>query len=99
MFKVFRERAYVYVCRQLPPPGRDGTKIEEEDFSDFCDCIKTANSGRVLVKEMRIEDFSLWNHCASQTALRKINPRPYLAEMVAIKVARGSNKLMYKKEI
>lgn len=68
------------------------------DFPDFRDCIATANSGRVLVKEMIIEDFSLWSDHASQTALKKINPRPYLSEMTEVKVVRGSRKLMYKKE-
>ncbi|KAK4887418.1 hypothetical protein RN001_003689 [Aquatica leii] len=68
------------------------------DFNDFCDGVKTANSSRVLVKEMRIEDFSIWSDLASQTALKKMKPRPYLSEIAEVKVVRGSHKMMYNNE-
>lgn len=74
------------------------SKKKVYDFPDFCDCVKAANSGRVLVKQMRIEDFSTWPDYASQAALKKIKPRPYLSEMTVVKVVRGSYKLMYKND-
>jgi len=66
------------------------------DFNDFVSCVQNANSKKVCVKVMEVHDFSDWTDYSSSYKLNKIVPRPYLNEMVAVKVVRGQRLLFYR---
>lgn len=48
------------------------------DFDDFKKIVQMANSSKVDVKEMTLQDFSLWKDSSSKYKLQKIIPKPYL---------------------
>lgn len=66
------------------------------DFSDFVECVKAANSGKVNVKEMTQEDFYVWPDNSSQYYVSRCKPRPYLNEMVEVTAERGQYQLKYR---
>ncbi|CAG9773283.1 unnamed protein product [Ceutorhynchus assimilis] len=48
------------------------------DFGDYKDAVQKANSSKVKLIEMKINNFFNWEDKSSQYKLSKINPRPYL---------------------
>lgn len=66
------------------------------DFNDFAECVASANSKKVIVKEMKIDNFYNFPDLTSQYKLSKINPRPYLQDMVFIQFQRGQRGLKFK---
>lgn len=59
------------------------------DFRDFADCVQNARkTGQV--HQMRVEDFRDWKDYSSLHKLKKIQPRPYLCDMVQVFFTRGS---------
>lgn len=65
------------------------------DFPDFSSAVKQAGS-KVNVITMTINDFYNWSDCTSQYKLNKINPRPYLNQMVEVQFFRNKKTLFYK---
>lgn len=66
------------------------------DFKDFSECVALANSKKVVVKEMHIDNFYTFPDLTSQYKLKKIIPRPYLQDMVFVQFQRGQRCLKYK---
>ena len=66
------------------------------DFNDFKCAVEKANSSRVNVKEMGIQNFFEWKDVSSKFKLQKIIPKPYLQNMVHVNFRRGENVLYYK---
>lgn len=66
------------------------------DFQDFLECVRTANSKKIIAKEMKLSDFYKFSDYTSQYKLTKINPRPYLHDMVWVQFERGKRTLKYK---
>lgn len=66
------------------------------DFKDFSECVASANSKKVIVKEMDIDSFYTFPDLTSQYKLSKINPRPYLQDMVFVQFQRGQRGLKFK---
>lgn len=66
------------------------------DFQDFHTCVQTANSGNVEVIALELKNFFNWKDSTSQYTLNKINPRPYLHNMVQVEFKRGKTSLFYK---
>jgi len=67
------------------------------DFADFCEAVRTANSGRVDLRSLEATDFSNWCNHSSIHKINKTNPRPYLSQMVCVTALRGSKSLTYKR--
>lgn len=65
------------------------------DFQDFTHTVKSANSGKVIVRELNVQDFYNWADYTSQIKVKKINPRPYLSDIVQIMATRGTRTLKY----
>lgn len=65
------------------------------DFSDFEKAVQEANSKKVSIISMQPKDFTNWLDCTSQAKLKKINPRPYLNNIVQVCATRGKNTLKY----
>lgn len=63
------------------------------DFNDFVAAVKSANKKNVEVHEMQISDFYDWKDCTSIYKVNKLNPRPYLANMVNVIAERGKHTL------
>lgn len=73
------------------------------DFSDYVTCMQNANSGKVLVKQMQPNNFSQWKDFSSTFKINKIDPRPYLCDMVYVRAERcekgkRQNILWYRTE-
>jgi len=68
------------------------------NFSDFQDCVQSANKGRVHVKAMEFMDFTHWPDVSSMYKINKINPRPYIADFAMVIATRGQRVLTYKTE-
>lgn len=66
------------------------------DFSDFVDCVRASNSGKVDVKEMTREDFYAWPDNSSKYKISRSKPRPYLKDMVEVTAERGNYELKYR---
>lgn len=47
-------------------------------FDNFKKTVQTANSSKVDIKEMTLQDFFLWKDSSSKYKLQKIIPKPYL---------------------
>lgn len=54
------------------------------DFENFKDDVKKPNSENAMVVEMTSEDFFQWPNYYSYAKVKKINPRPYLVNMVYV---------------
>lgn len=65
------------------------------DFDDFCDVIKTTNSGKVDVMIMNYGDFIKFSPAQCQRKLKGSN-RPMLSDIVEVQLKRGSRHLHYK---
>ena len=59
------------------------------DFSDYHSCMQDANSRKVIVESMQPTDFSDWKDSSSTFNLNKINPRPYLSDMVDVRAEKN----------
>ena len=59
--------------------------------------MQNANSGKVIAKPMQPTEFSDWKDSSSTFQLNKINPKPYLLDMVYVRAERkrDSNILWY----
>lgn len=66
------------------------------DFADFEECIQKSNRGRVVVVNMKCNDFYNWGDHTPQYKLKNINPRPYLKQMVHLEFLRGDFNMAYK---
>lgn len=66
------------------------------DFEDYKDAVQKANSSKVKLIEMKINNFFNWEDKSSQYKLSRINPRPYLNNMVQVDFERGNQSLSYK---
>lgn len=66
------------------------------DFDDFKKCVQTCNSNRVEVLNMEIDNIYVFPDCVSQNKLNKLQPRPYLCDIVHLRFERGFNILKYK---
>lgn len=66
------------------------------DFADFVNCVKSANSGKVVVKEMKLEDFFAWSDNSSSYKIKQLTPRPYMKDIVEVIAERGKNELIYR---
>lgn len=53
------------------------------DFTDFSNAVKNA-APNVKIITMEINDFYNWQNGTSQYKLKKLNPRPYLNQMVQV---------------
>lgn len=65
------------------------------DFKDFSDAVQAANSGKVTVLEMRINNFFNWIDQTSQVKIKKMQPRPYMTDITMILAERGKQYLTY----
>lgn len=68
------------------------------DFADFEMCVQRANSGRVNVKHMNLEDFYCWKDHSSLYKINHATPRPILLSMVEVIVTRGKYTISYKND-
>lgn len=68
------------------------------DFNDFSDAVKNSNSKKNIVKEMHITDFYNFQDETSQAKLKKLEPRLYLKDIMAVEVQRGNFALLVKKK-
>lgn len=59
------------------------------DFDDFVKCVQSANSHRVVAKQLDITDFAEWPDWSSTTKLNNAEHRPYVAEFSKLKFVRG----------
>lgn len=66
------------------------------DFRDFKNAVESANSGKVHVHEMKINDFFTFNDCAASRKISMTKPRPYLNDMVQVKFTKGEYTINYK---
>ncbi|CAG9773557.1 unnamed protein product [Ceutorhynchus assimilis] len=66
------------------------------DFGDYKDAVQKANSSKVKLIEMKINNFFNWEDKSYQYKLSKINPRPYLSDMVQVNFENGKQSLSYK---
>ncbi|CAG9763025.1 unnamed protein product [Ceutorhynchus assimilis] len=66
------------------------------DFQDFLDCVKSSNSKKVNLKEVKLDGFYTFTDYTSQQTLKKIVPRPYLSDMVFVRFNKGEKHLQYK---
>ncbi|XP_030748954.1 uncharacterized protein LOC115885491 [Sitophilus oryzae] len=66
------------------------------DFADFVNCVQAANSGKVAVKEMKLEDFFVWPDNSSSYKIKQLIPRPYMKDIVEVIAERGKNELVYR---
>lgn len=66
------------------------------DFCDFKKCVQLANSSNVTVIDMELQQFFDWKDFTSQYKLSKINPRPYLNEMIHLMFTRGKHTMKYQ---
>lgn len=66
------------------------------DFEDYKHAVQKANSAKVNVLEMKINNFFNWEDKSSQYKLSRINPRPYLSDMVEVNFENGKHTLSYK---
>lgn len=65
------------------------------DFDDFVKCVQSANSRRVVGKELSVSDFADWPDWTSTSKLNNAVPRPYIANMSKIKFVRGKKTMLY----
>lgn len=65
------------------------------DYKDFVECVEKARSCTPLAFTMKPTDFFNTTITISNYQLSKIRPRPYLAEIKAIKFTRGSFSFQY----
>jgi len=63
------------------------------DFANFTNAVQNANSGKTKVIEMSIQHFFDWVDLSAQTQIKKIKPRPYLADFTSVMVERGKTSL------
>ncbi|CAH1099174.1 unnamed protein product [Psylliodes chrysocephalus] len=54
------------------------------DFGDYKDAVQKANSTKVKLIEMKINNFFNWEDKSSQYKLSRINPLSYLSDMVQV---------------
>lgn len=66
------------------------------DFKDFLNCVQNSNSKKVNLIEMQLQDFYEWKDLTSQYKLSKINPRPYLHNMVHLLFETRGKTVKYK---
>ncbi|CAG9818149.1 unnamed protein product [Phaedon cochleariae] len=66
------------------------------DFADFVNCVQTANSGKVTVKLMNLEDFFVWPDNSSSHNIKQLIPRPYMKDIVEVIAEKGKNELIYR---
>ncbi|KAK4875390.1 hypothetical protein RN001_011812 [Aquatica leii] len=66
------------------------------DFDDFVTAVKKANSKKVEAKTMQCTAFFKWQDFSSQTKIKNIDPRRYLAKITQIVANRGFFSLKYK---
>ena len=73
-------------------------KIKEKiyDFQDWVDVVSTAGGEKICVLEITHLDFSQWEDNHSEYQVKKLNPRPLLADMHCIQFTRGSYTLHFK---
>ncbi|KAF6209662.1 hypothetical protein GE061_015411 [Apolygus lucorum] len=57
---------------------------------------RNANSGRVVVEEMKQEDFYEWEDNSSTSKINRTVPRPYMKDMVEVVATRGKLTLSYR---
>ncbi|CAG9773211.1 unnamed protein product [Ceutorhynchus assimilis] len=81
--------------------AKDGAKEDELCFSadlqkDFLDCVKSSNSKKVNLKEVKLDGFYTFTDYTYQQTLKKIVPRPYLSDMVFVRFNKGEKHLQYK---
>lgn len=67
------------------------------DFGDFVQAVKAA-SHQTEVLPMELQHFHIWEDYSSQYKLSRLNPRPYIHEMVQVSVRRGSYNMTYKND-
>ncbi|XP_031327380.1 uncharacterized protein LOC116160352 [Photinus pyralis] len=67
------------------------------DFGDFVQAVKQA-SRQTEVLPMELQHFFIWEDYTSQYKLSRINPRPYLNEIVQVSVHRGSLIMTYQND-
>lgn len=67
------------------------------DFSDFVQAVKGA-AHKTEVLPMELQHFYIWEDFSSQYKLTRIEPRPYLHDMVQVTVHRGSYNITYKND-
>lgn len=65
------------------------------DFDDFVKCVQSANSQRVVGKELSPSDFADWPDWTSMAKINKAVPRPYISNMSKIKFVRGKKTMFY----
>lgn len=80
---------------QVEEAMRDMKKVY--DYSDFVECVQKTSSRKTVVKNMNASDFYMYQDGSSQHKLRKLDPKVYLKDIVAVRVERGSFNLKYKK--
>lgn len=65
------------------------------DFDDFVKCVQSANSQRVVCKELSFADFADWSDWTSTSKLNNAVPRPYIKDISKIKFIRGKKTMLY----
>jgi len=66
------------------------------DFTDYEQCLKNSNSGKVDVKSLQVSDFRDWPDVSSIHKISKMTPKPYLADSVWLRAKRGKYTVDYK---
>lgn len=69
------------------------------DFADFVKAVESANSSRVIVKEIKVEDFAVWpDNCSKQKLYNKKQnvEYPYVDRIKMVTATRGQKTLSYK---
>lgn len=66
------------------------------DFDDFKSAVNNANSSKVDVKDMTINDFFDWKDFSSKYKIQRINPKPYLQDMSHLLFKEGEYVMWYK---
>lgn len=74
---------------------RMGNKLY--DFADFAEAVKRA-SPHTTVLAMDLNHFFIWEDYSSQYKLSRIQPRPYLHDMVEVEFTRGTLSMQYKND-
>lgn len=64
------------------------------DFADFIQAVKSA-ANKTEVFPMELKHFYVWQDYSSQYKLSRVNPRPYIHDMVQVSVTRGSYCIKY----
>lgn len=70
-------------------------QYEKATVCDFVKCVQSANSQRVVCREMGISDFADWPDWTSMSKINNAVPHPYVNKFSKLKFVRGKKTMLY----